>query len=663
MKTMLATKREARRVLKPAYWSALFVCAVSFLIYGSSVSNSIPGFGIEIPFTLSNFLFAITIFDSLILRIMQQLIIVIPLYIFITAPLTVGRARYFMRGIDGDWNIRYLFSPFFTRDYFQIVRTMAMRSLMISIAPAIALVLYILINHIFAIIFLCIPIIIYGIAVYYRHRVTPYLLADNPKMKFYESQYHNHKIEGNPRLAGFFAVDLSFLTWYIFGVAVFAIGQFFFMPYHETAIALRYREFFPHEQEEGESPQESDLVHENDLSQMGNLSVSEKPSLSLQSSVVKVIMCLVISASVLLSLLPVGIASAHDEIETIVTTEEELLYAINNNKSPIRIDTSIYLTEGAINIASEFDIVLRGNGTIYVVKDRQAVHSTQLWRLRHFTIHSDGQLTLQDNLRLTIASHVEYGGGVNINRGQFIMEGGRIEYNIAHRGGGVDVADGHFLMYGGVIRGNHAREAGGGVYMGNSRGVLRFTMRGGEISENTSRNGGGVSLSLNAHFAMHSGLITGNTANGSGGGIGLLRTSSASITGGEISYNLAGVHGGGIGSVGYENISIGSQVQFHGNRIDGQLSHSGNNSRSSSIRYREGVERYPQIRWYGESSRPGTHLINNYDISYAGRWLPTQWQFNFMLATIIIIGKGIALLIFRTQEKKAKSRQEVEYAE
>jgi len=665
MKRMLVIKREARQKLKPAYWSALLVCVVSFLIYNYVPNIGAIGFDISIPFTLPNILRILIATESLILQLLLILAVSIILYIFITGPLTVGRARYFLHGIDGDWNIRYLLSPFLTRDYFQIVRTMAMRYLIICIAPVVAgilfLLLYIRVDSIWAILIICSPVVICSIVVYYRHRLTPYLLAEEPKMKFYETKIKHNRIDSDDKLVGLFVVDFSFWTWYVFGATLFFIGQFFFMPYHETVIALRYREFFPRKQDEGESTKKADLPNDENLGQ-------HKGSTLSANGATKVMFCIFLSVAILTGVFQSAIASAYDETEIIVTTEEELRDAIHENKSPIRIDTSIYLTR-AINIAQEHNIVLRGTGTLYAAATRDVVGHHNL--LRHFVIHSGGRLTLQEDLRLTRASDIEYGGGIHIHDSfgdeQFIMEGGRIEYNIAYRGGAVNVEGGHFRMYGGVIRGNHAGAAGGGVHVSNSRGVILFTMNGGEISENTSLNGGGVHLLSNAHFAMYNGLITENTAQDSGGGIGLFIASSASIMGGEISHNRAGRHGGAIGRSnqqdGYENITTGSQVRFYGNSIDGRLTRHGTNRMSSSIRYNAGRTEFPQIQWHGENSRPGTHLINNYDIAFAGWWMPAQWQFNLMLAAIVIVGKAVALLILKVRERKLESQQEVEYAE
>jgi hypothetical protein len=88
-----------------------------------------------------------------------------------------------------------------------------------------------------------------------------------------------------------------------------------------------------------------------------------------------------------------------------------------------------------------------------------------------------------------------YGGGVQVNSGNFTMTGGTISGNsaLSGYGGGVYVfADGNFTMTGGAISGNRAG-MGGGVYV-----VGSFTMTGGVIYgidadpalQNTANTGG-----------------------------------------------------------------------------------------------------------------------------------------------------------------------------
>jgi hypothetical protein len=116
------------------------------------------------------------------------------------------------------------------------------------------------------------------------------------------------------------------------------------------------------------------------------------------------------------------------------------------------------------------------------------------------------------------------GGGVYVNSGTFTMSGGTISGNTSRNGGGgVYVgSNGTFTMSGGTISGNTASPwaggGGGGVYV-HSSGT--FTMKSGEISGNSSSSydGGGGGVYAGGTFAMSGGAISGNTAYSSGGGV------------------------------------------------------------------------------------------------------------------------------------------------
>jgi len=120
--------------------------------------------------------------------------------------------------------------------------------------------------------------------------------------------------------------------------------------------------------------------------------------------------------------------------------------------------------------------------------------------------------TISDNSAIDAS-----GGGVNVQGGTFIMNGGIIIGNTASIGGGsVNVKGGTFIMNSGTISGSYAYE-GGGVYVSSGT----FEMNNGTISGNTAGyGGGGVCVdSANSTFTMHNGSISGNKAYLFGGGV------------------------------------------------------------------------------------------------------------------------------------------------
>ena len=81
------------------------------------------------------------------------------------------------------------------------------------------------------------------------------------------------------------------------------------------------------------------------------------------------------------------------------------------------------------------------------------------------------------------------GGGVNVNTGTFIMNGGTISGNYSKgMGAGINTYNGTFKMYGGTITGNISASNGGGVATNSGKTYIY----GGTISNNTGTNGTAV---------------------------------------------------------------------------------------------------------------------------------------------------------------------------
>jgi hypothetical protein len=170
-----------------------------------------------------------------------------------------------------------------------------------------------------------------------------------------------------------------------------------------------------------------------------------------------------------------------------------------------------------------------------------------------------GDLLINPGTVITGNSHpydTNLGGGVYVDDGTLIMNGGSISGNSANSGGGVYIENGTFIMNGGSISSNSATSPGGGVYVGggtfamsggsisgnfghNSGGVYiengTFTMSGGSISNNSTYAGAGVSV-RNGTFTMSGGTISGNSSSYSGGGV-IVSDSTFTMSGGTISGN------------------------------------------------------------------------------------------------------------------------------
>ena len=156
-----------------------------------------------------------------------------------------------------------------------------------------------------------------------------------------------------------------------------------------------------------------------------------------------------------------------------------------------------------IEMTNDGDVITVNNGVKFTLTncmDQGAVmHSGSRVNGHGVVIRAGGTFSLYnakicDN-QSGDASNDSVGAGVYVNGGTFQMYSGSIRENTALRNGGgvyVDGDTGKFTMSGGTIEGNTSSGEnygdGGGVYINGGT----FTMTGGSITNNISRNAGGV---------------------------------------------------------------------------------------------------------------------------------------------------------------------------
>lgn len=200
---------------------------------------------------------------------------------------------------------------------------------------------------------------------------------------------------------------------------------------------------------------------------------------------------------------------------------------------------------------------------------------------------------LRNNMRLANQRTSErLGGAVYIAEGGMaVMTDGTIENNTAYIGGGV-YTEGEFILNGGNIQGNIAQgktlqagasgnsendyfhSAGGGVMVAKN-GTMN--MIGGIVQSNKAYHGAGISLGSDSsgfvekadddlEFTMTGGTITGNNSENSGGGLFVQENFEAEIMAGAITNNISdgGLFGGG-------GIYVNGGKQLNGNYQNGRL--------------------------------------------------------------------------------------------
>jgi hypothetical protein len=199
-----------------------------------------------------------------------------------------------------------------------------------------------------------------------------------------------------------------------------------------------------------------------------------------------------------------------------VTPEDVKSIQINNGGTLFSVDNNITLTLR--------DIVIQGS----------AFNNNGLIK-----VGTGGILKVENGAKITgntnnTSSSSGEGGGVFVNGGTLILNGGEITNNSCKiNGGGVMVANkGVFEMYSGKLSNNEAQDAAGGAVF--ITGSSSFTMYGGEISGNTAKTwAGGVFCETGSVFKKiayagnpSSGIIYGSTA---GNGIANTANSGAAV--------------------------------------------------------------------------------------------------------------------------------------
>ena len=164
----------------------------------------------------------------------------------------------------------------------------------------------------------------------------------------------------------------------------------------------------------------------------------------------------------------------------------------------------------------------------------------------------NGQLTDLWAQWPSYSSSTPNGGGVWVNGGTFIMNGGSISaWTASGNGGAVYVGSGKFIMNDGSLSGKALNGSGGAVYVSGGRFVMNGGTVTGKASETEKDNGsrgwaghGGAVYNDGATVIINGGTITGSSA-AEGGGI---YANGATLTIGKanITDNTAAHGGGGI---------------------------------------------------------------------------------------------------------------------
>ena len=353
----------------------------------------------------------------------------------------------------------------------------------------------------------------------------------------------------------------------------------------------------------------------------------------------KLLIAFLMAFSVLVNLMPstaANVALANVSNDDIITEQALRSFIENAGTEPVTIvvNNNINLTS-PILITENRNITLLGSATLTVSSN-----------IRHFIIHQDeGSLTLTGSITLTRASgYTGHGGGVIVsaasneydNNAHLTLRDNTAIVNnsvggntpITGNGGGVFLNGGTVNLHDeSRIDNNTAALGGGGVSATTGLRCGVYMHDNSSISNNTAGHGGAIVFGDLDDFQMHGGVIDGNNANGNGGAIiSGSGTTFLEMFNGAITNNTAAGNGGAIHTTAYGAISISENMVFSGNQA----------SASYDFGLEAGELVFPFIRWYGYNSVPGTHLLNNYDISFTGQTIEIR--------TITFYGNGGQIL-------------------
>lgn len=135
--------------------------------------------------------------------------------------LHVGLKRFFLKGLDGDVDTKYLISTFKNKEYWDVLKTI----FIVDIANALWYLLF----------------IIPGIVKSYEYRMVPYIVSENPGISVSDAIDKSREMTDGQKW-DIFVLDLSFLGWRLLGALFFGIGVIFVEPYIQTTFAELYRD-------------------------------------------------------------------------------------------------------------------------------------------------------------------------------------------------------------------------------------------------------------------------------------------------------------------------------------------------------------------------------------------------------------------------------------
>ena len=210
-------KANAKIALKGRYWIAFGVCILAMVIGGAYSIITTP-YNLAYREMARN---ATANLEQLVAQsgIMNLVSIGDLLFmIFVTLPISIGLARFFLQNHFGVTEFNTLFSGF-RNNYLNGVGAMFVTEVFIVLWSFLLLI----------------P----GIVKALQYSMVQFILSDNPNIPGSRAREIS-RILTNGEKGAIFVLILSFLGWFILGTICFGVGIFFVFPYYEATMAELY---------------------------------------------------------------------------------------------------------------------------------------------------------------------------------------------------------------------------------------------------------------------------------------------------------------------------------------------------------------------------------------------------------------------------------------
>ncbi len=233
MWTISMLKKNAWNSVRHYYWMGFLVCFVA-AICSDSLNGSSAYFTLSTPaagmlqqgrlvaLELSSdtelaegMIYFLTYCITMVFSVGISMVI----YAFLSNPVEAGKCAYFYNARNGDSRFVHTFGAFRSGRYLKTVKIMFWRMLY---------------TWLWSMLF-----VIPGVIKSLEYTLIPYLISENPDLpKERVFEISRRTMEGEK--ANLFLLHLSFIGWYLLGLAACCFGVYFVLPYHQAVKAEFY---------------------------------------------------------------------------------------------------------------------------------------------------------------------------------------------------------------------------------------------------------------------------------------------------------------------------------------------------------------------------------------------------------------------------------------